>query len=142
MPKIQVKCEKCGKTILRYKCEIREHVFCSTGCSRSFLSRRMTVINQQLNPSRMTDQTREKLRESHLNSGEGKTYSKVYGRHEHRVVAEQMLNRPLKKGEVVHHIDKNRRNNSIENLIIFPSQKDHAFWHKIEEEILLDFREV
>jgi len=86
-------------------------------------------MNEELNPKRMTDKTRAKLRKARLNSGDGVTYTKVYGRHEHRVVAEQMLGRPLKPGEVVHHIDEDKRNNNPENLMVFPSQKEHAAYH-------------
>lgn len=36
------------------------------------------------------------------------------------MVAERMLGRKLKPGEVVHHIDGNKRNNAPENLMVFP----------------------
>jgi len=78
----------------------------------------------------MTAGTREKLRQSRLGTGQGKTYAKRFGRHEHRIVAEQMLGRPLRPGEVVHHIDGNKRNNAPENLMVFASQAEHALWHK------------
>ena len=77
----------------------------------------------------MIQETRAKLRATHLNTGEGKSYSKLYGRHEHRVVAEQMLGRKLKLGEVVHHIDGNKRNCDPENLMIFSCQAEHLEWH-------------
>lgn len=44
----------------------------------------------------------------------------------HRLVASQMLGRPLLPGEVVHHRDGNTRNNVPENLLILPSQAAHA----------------
>jgi hypothetical protein len=46
----------------------------------------------------------------------------------HRVVAEQMLNRPLAKGEIVHHKDGDKWNNSPENLEIM-SQSEHIKLH-------------
>lgn len=35
---------------------------------------------------------------------------------EHRLIMEKHLNRYLTKNEIVHHIDRNRQNNSIKNL--------------------------
>ena len=44
----------------------------------------------------------------------------------HRVLAEQLLGRPLLAGEVVHHKDGNSTNNAPGNLIVLPSQRYHA----------------
>ena len=46
-------------------------------------------------------------------------------RKEHHVVMEHKLGRPLLKMEVVHHIDGNILNNSIENLELFASNGAH-----------------
>lgn len=48
--------------------------------------------------------------------------------YEHTLVAEKILGRPLKKGEIVHHIDENRQNNSEENIAI----KKSIAYHKVE----------
>lgn len=58
-----------------------------------------------------------------------KTYVKENGRHQHRVVMERTLGRKLKKGEIVHHIDFNKKNNHLNNLILFKNQNEHARHH-------------
>lgn len=59
------------------------------------------------------------------------TYAKFYGRHEHRVMAEQKLGRPLRRGEVVHHIDGDKRNNAPDNLEVI-TQSEHINAHRKE----------
>lgn len=44
---------------------------------------------------------------------------------EHILVAETILGRPLKANEEVHHIDRDRANNSPDNLRIFDSHLEH-----------------
>ena len=61
--------------------------------------------------------------EHHLASSVGIVY-------EHMIVAEEMLGRKLKKGEVVHHKDFNRSNNSVDNLMVFKTASDHAAFHR------------
>lgn len=48
---------------------------------------------------------------------------------EHRIVAEQIVGRVLDQDEAVHHIDRNTENNSIENLMVFASRRDHNAFH-------------
>ncbi len=62
----------------------------------------------------------------------GKAYTKTKGRHTHRVVAEEKIGRKLLPGEVVHHIDGNRLNNTPANLEVLPSQSEHAREHSRE----------
>lgn len=129
---IKTICFRCGKEITmppsRYLRSDRH--FCSRQCN-------MKTQNEELNPCRMTPEVKKKLRDSRLGHGEGKSYTKTYSRHTHRIVAEEMLGRKLLPGEVVHHIDGNKRNNDPDNLKIFASQKEHAAWHVDEERFFL-----
>jgi len=50
----------------------------------------------------------------------------------HRDIAAKKIGRPLRRGEVVHHIDGNRRNNHPDNLHVFASQAEHAAHHAAE----------
>lgn len=44
---------------------------------------------------------------------------------EHRLVMSQHLGRPLKREEVVHHINKNKADNRLSNLVLYSSNGDH-----------------
>lgn len=149
--KIELKCDRCGKQILRYPSGVKAHNFCSRECLAEFsnkkknpsgygelknytnISAHMTLLNKRLNPKRMTFSTRAKLSMLRREKENGKSYRKSFGRHVHRMVAERMLGRELLPGEVVHHIDGNKRNNRPDNLMIFGSQAEHAKWHKEHE---------
>lgn len=73
----------------------------------------------------------ERVDEVLRDTGEHRSYRKLFQRHEHRVVAEQMLGRPLAAGEIVHHIDGNVRNNDPSNLQVM-TQADHIRQHHPE----------
>ena len=49
--------------------------------------------------------------------------------YEHVLIAEQIIGRSLKPGEVVHHKDRNRLNNLPDNLIVFASNSAHTLFH-------------
>ena len=146
--KLTIACDWCGKPICRCPSQIKPHNFCCRPCLAAFsnksknpegyhtlkdftkISKHMADLNHELNPERMTVATRKKLRQARLDSGSGLTYRKLYSRHEHRVVAESMLGRPLTPEEVVHHVDCDKRNNDPGNLMVLPSQAAHAALHK------------
>lgn len=47
----------------------------------------------------------------------------------HQLQAEKKLGRKLHKGECVHHIDENKYNNDLDNLMIFKTIADHTAFH-------------
>jgi hypothetical protein len=57
------------------------------------------------------------------------TRLKIKDRHTYRLIAESVLKRKLKKGEIVHHIDDNSQNNEIDNLSVLPSIRFHYDVH-------------
>lgn len=150
--KLKVICDWCGEEMERYGSQIRgkQHLFCSKECLAAYsnksknperylklkdytnMRKHLSELNRAMNPTRMIPETRTKLRNAKLNTGEGKSYAKQYGRHEHRVVAEQVLGRELLPGEIVHHIDGDKRNNDQINILILESQSEHAKLHMRE----------
>lgn len=133
-------CAWCGAEVYRYACEVGKRVFCSPTCRSAFLSKKtnpdgyikhphLADYNKAHNAERMTDEVRLKLRSRKLASRRPDVYAKFLGRHVHRIVAELKLGRQLRPGEIVHHIDGDKQNNSPSNLQILPSQADHARLH-------------
>ncbi|KKK65549.1 hypothetical protein LCGC14_2973040 [marine sediment metagenome] len=55
----------------------------------------------------------------------------------HRWVMEEHLGRRLIKGEVVHHIDEDKSNNEINNLLLFPTKGAHTKFHYEEKGYLI-----
>lgn len=135
-------CDWCGVEVYRYPCNVGKHVFCCSECRSAFLSKEtnpngyikhphLSRYNAEHNSERMTVDVRKKLRASRAMVAKKGTYLKFLGRHLHRVIAEQKIGRKLRPGEIVHHIDGNKHNNSPANLMILSNQAEHARLHKL-----------
>lgn len=119
--KVKTKCFQCGKDLFLPPSYIGPRNFCSHSCAT-------TARNYENNPMK-SQETKSKLSLRCLGSGERKTYPRLNGRHIHRTVAEMVLGRELLPGEVVHHIDGDKRNYSSSNLRIYSSQAEHLAYH-------------
>lgn len=130
--KAQVKCQVCGKVILKRKSRVHEHNFCCPMHLRQWNAQRLSHYNRTKNPMNRPGgvlAARIKRGRQLRGTGEGKTYRKWLGRHEHRHVAEAKIGRPLRAGEVVHHLDGNKLNNTPSNLVVLSSQAEHCKAH-------------
>lgn len=153
-------CKVCGAEVVRRKRTGGAGVVCSDACLRE--SRRLTAVENVASgkgPPRnvMTDEQRNIARERitgarapwwngakerprvryvmihpadypHPESLDAQGYIT-----EHRAVMEAHLGRALLATEVVHHINEDRRDNRIENLMLFASQSDHMRHHRADK---------
>lgn len=69
--------------------------------------------------------------------GDGSRGRKDGYRLEHHLAMEDHLGRKLQRNEIVHHIDGDKRNNSIENLHLCSNVSDHRQIHNQLEELAM-----
>lgn len=124
MPKVEKECAICNDTFILYDCPSNagiDKIYCSNRCRGIGISKRSRKHKWGL------------LRPKFIN---WQGYVMVWKRNhphknyqgyvrEHRLVMEKSLGRFLEKEEVIHHINGNRQDNDLSNLLL-TSKSDHA----------------
>lgn len=132
---VKTTCDWCGKTFEKLPCEMYPNNFCCVAHFRLWNSKRMSRYNKEENEmnksSAWTTDRKEKWRDERLGD-DIHSYRKYHGRHEHRVLAERLIGRPLNPDEVVHHIDGDKTNNAPENLRVM-TRKEHSALHMAQQ---------
>ena len=127
----KVKCGFCGRQFEKTGKRSRQS-FCAKSCYRAWLY----CFNKTENPTNTAEfWTEERKQDARTRGqerkGKARGYKKYHQRHEHRVVAESIIGRPLKANEVVHHKDGNKGNNDPANLEVL-TRSEHARLHFLE----------
>lgn len=102
---------------------------CACGCGQLALRQFVNGHNVRVLPAE--EQARRGTFSGESRRGTGSGYVKYHGRHQHRVVAEQKLGRPLLPGEIVHHENRKKGDNSINNLEV-TTRSAHIAEHRAE----------
>lgn len=108
---------------------------CACGCGTLSIGKwapgHMTKTFSSEEQKRRNDKSRPDKYDHIRGSGRPDVYVKQNGRHQHRRVMEEYLGRKLTFQEVVHHKNRNKHDNRLENLEIL-TRAEHAREH-IEE---------
>lgn len=147
-------CKQCGKTFFVKQCDINYRPtikYCSQECYHASTRKEkqfrhclncgseFVVVSRHKDKKFCctkcaTDNRRNKKRTATLGSNGYKYvwFANGSGQKEHRFIIEQIIGRKLDRDEVVHHIDGNRSNNDISNLVVM-SRGEHSALHRNKE---------
>ena len=98
MDQVAATCDWCGKAFCKPCNALRERNFCCREHLHKWNRQRMhdfNVISNPMNKPGGVMESRIRRGDQQRDRGDGKTYTKRLGRHEHRVIAKEKIGRPL-----------------------------------------------
>lgn len=127
--KIQVSCKTCNKLFFTNPYSINNGggKFCCRKCY-DISQKGRTPYNKGKKVPKMWGENHPNFKGGFVNNGYHISSYQGEKLRTHRLIMEKYLGRKLNKDEVVHHIDENKLNNSINNLIVM-SDVEHRRYH-------------
>lgn len=117
------KCKNCKKSFKTFPCRIGN--YCSRGCANSNKPGTFTSGHKWVGKLKACGYRKMSHGYIEIYSPNHPMKNKRNAVLEHRLVMEQKIGRFLNKNEVVHHINSNKSDNRINNLVLIPSQSEH-----------------
>ncbi len=134
--RITVQCIWCGKFVEIIKSREKVFKYCSHSCWARAMNTgkpKSTEIREKISTTKiMSNHKREKSgnwKGGFTVDALGYVRNNPLGIYEHRRIMEQQLNRKLLNKELIHHVNGNKQDNSIENLEII-DRSTHMKIHK------------
>jgi hypothetical protein len=137
---VLLKCDTCGKEFKRFKTTLKpkktNNHFCCHKCFDKF--------NVGKNNASFGKEGLAREKNPRWNNGR-RTYNGYYALlkkehpfadhagyvYEHRLVMEKIIGRYLRPEEQIHHINGNKKDNTVKNLLLFTNASEHTEHHQL-----------
>jgi hypothetical protein len=114
-------CAECGATITKFPSQLRERNFCDRACQGKYRSKHYVgerAAHWKGGIKRDRDRVLVYAPDNPMADSRGYVYR-------YRLVAADLIGRPLTQEEIVHHLDGDETNDDPENLAVI-TQSEHA----------------